>query len=94
MADIITSEIGDQIVMGVKIWQARFKDKGIIEHKKSFEECLETFYAEDKTTSKVLRLADLEYDKNIILGKVHHTSTQEKSIILIHIYYYALTINP
>ena len=80
MADIII-ENGDQIVMGVNVTQfdkPDYTDKGIIEHKKSFEEWLENFYAEDKTTSKVLRLADIDYAKNIILGKVHHTSAQDK----------------
>ena len=39
MADIITNENGDQIVLGVNVTQLDkpdYTDKGIIEHKKSF----------------------------------------------------------
>ena len=63
MADIVISENGDQIAMDVNVTQfdkPDYTDKGIIEHIKSFEEWLETFFAEEKPTSKVLRLASLE----------------------------------
>ena len=62
-------ENGDQVVMGINLTQydkPDYSNKHVLSHKTSFEEWLDANYADDKSTSKVLRAADLQNINGIL----------------------------
>jgi len=72
---------GDQVVMGINLTQydkTDYSNKQVLSHKGSFEEWLETNYADDKSTSKVLRAADLQKIKEILEEIVTFTGKQSQ----------------